>query len=199
MKTVITGRMVEPISDNALVAAAQAFGKATEASAPNLYKQLLAALEAAAPYLIASQHAHAVTVDQCEPSDGWKCHPDDSRPPTGHVALWVPKAGEWLNSNDRRHRMAQAKITKAWREAAAEVAKGLPTFERPVRIIASVWKSRLGDYDAGNLYPTAKACVDGYRDAGLLIEDNNRYVIGPDMRHGGKGEPGIYFLITESV
>jgi crossover junction endodeoxyribonuclease RusA len=92
--------------------------------------------------------------------------------------------------------MAQAKITKEWREAAAKVADGLPTFEQPVRIIAEVWKSRLGDYDAGNLYPTAKACVDGYRDAGLLIEDNNRYVVGPDMRHGGKGEPGLSFLFT---
>jgi crossover junction endodeoxyribonuclease RusA len=93
--------------------------------------------------------------------------------------------------------MAQAKITKAWREAAAQVAAGLPTFEHPVRIIAEVWKSRLGDYDAGNLYPTAKACVDGYRDAGLLIEDNNRYVVGPDMRHGGKGEQGLFFIFTE--
>jgi hypothetical protein len=43
------------ISDEALAAAARAFGKATEASDPNLYKQLSAALEAAAPYLIAAQ------------------------------------------------------------------------------------------------------------------------------------------------
>ena len=126
-----------------------------------------------------------------------QCQVDDLRPADRLLELWVPKSGEWLNSNDRRHRMAQAKITKAWREAAAKVAEGLPTFERPVRIVAQVWKSRLGDYDAGNLYPTAKACVDGFRDAGLLIEDNNRYVVGPDMRHGGKCEPGLYFLFYE--
>ena len=144
-----------------------------------------------------SQQAQAGTRNHSEVLDGWKCHPDETKPLEPLLRLWVPQPAPWLNSNDRRHRMAQAKITKAWREAASEVGVGLPTFEQPVRIVAEVWKSRLGDYDAGNLYPTAKACVDGYRDAGILIEDNNRYVVGPDMRHGGKGEPGLFFLFSK--
>jgi crossover junction endodeoxyribonuclease RusA len=144
-----------------------------------------------------SQHALEGTANHSESLDGWKCHPSQTEPPTGLLRLWVPQPAPWLNSNDRRHRMAQAKITKAWREAAADAARGHGRFDQPVRIVATIWKSRLGDYDAGNLYPTAKACVDGFRDVKLLIEDNNRYVVGPDMRHGGKGEPGLFFLFTE--
>jgi crossover junction endodeoxyribonuclease RusA len=120
-------------------------------------------------------------------------------PLEGHTALqvWVEAPASWINSNDRRHRMAQAKLTKAWREAAAEaVPPGIAQFDGPVRIVASIWKTRAGAYDAGNLYPTAKACVDGFRDAQLLFEDSNEYVIGPDMRHGGKGPAGITFFFT---
>lgn len=106
----------------------------------------------------------------------------------------------WINSNDRRHRMAQAELTRTWREAAAHaVPPGIVQFERPVRIVAEIWKTRAGKYDAGNLYPTAKACVDGFRDSGLLIEDSNEYVIGPDMRHGGKGPAGIIFSFEYPV
>jgi hypothetical protein len=96
--------------------------------------------------------------------------------------------------------MANAKLVKAWREAAAEaVPPGWEPFDHRVRIVASIWKARNGAYDAGNLYPSAKACVDGFRDANLLVEDSNDYVIGPDMRHGGKGEPGIIFMFTKSL
>lgn len=39
-------------------------------------------------------------------------------------------------------------------------------------------KPRRGRYDPGNLYPTAKACVDGIVDAGLLDADDWVHVDG---------------------
>lgn len=112
---------------------------------------------------------------------------------TGNLKAVSP----WLNSNDRLHRMQEMKLTKAWREKAAEVAAGLAALTPPVRITAYVWKKRGGRYDPGNLYPTAKACVDGLVDAGLLTDDDHTRVIGPDMRHGGTGNPEIILEIIE--
>lgn len=139
------------------------------------------------------------------PATSPRITPEGARPDRtaeGQPALlrvWVEAPAAWLNSNDRRHRMAQAKLVKAWRAAAADaVPPGWPPFDHPVRIVAHIWKARNGAYDAGNLYPSAKACIDGFRDAGILVEDSNEYVIGPDMRHGGKGVPGLIFTFTTS-
>lgn len=109
----------------------------------------------------------------------------------------VPAPCAFINSNQRLHRMAQAKLTKAWRQASAAAAHGIPPFTKQVRIIAHIHKPRGGRYDPGNLYPTAKAILDGIVDAGLLPDDDHAHVIGPDMRHGGKGAPRIIIEITE--
>jgi crossover junction endodeoxyribonuclease RusA len=106
----------------------------------------------------------------------------------------VPKLTDWLNSNQRLHRMVKAQRIQAWRAAAAEaVQPGSPAFDHPVRIVAHIWKDRAGRYDPNNLNTTTKACVDGFVDAGLLVDDDWKHVHGPDHRHGGKGEPGIIF------
>ena len=97
----------------------------------------------------------------------------------------VPAPTGWLNSNDRLHRQAEAKLVKAWREAAKTAAPERPAYTEPVRIWCEIWKPRANRYDPGNLYPTAKACVDGFRDAGLLVDDDWRHVEGPHMIHGG--------------
>lgn len=112
--------------------------------------------------------------------------------------LFVPKADEWLNSNMRLHRMVKANRVRAWREAAARsVPAGWEPFDGLVRIEAHIWKNRRGRYDPNNLNTTTKACVDGFVDAGLLVDDDWNHVIGPDHRHGGVGEPGITFLFTK--
>ena len=112
------------------------------------------------------------------------------------ITITVFAPGKFLNSNDRLHRMAQAKLTKQWRTIAAQASVGFLPMETPVHITAHVWKKRAGRYDVGNLYPTVKACVDGFVDGGILVDDSNAHVIGPDLRHGGKGEPHIIFTIT---
>lgn len=114
------------------------------------------------------------------------------------VTLTIPAPDQWINANDRTHRFAAARLTKAWRAAAAWAAKdaGLPTFTQRVHITASIHKVHGRQYDAANWAPTAKAAVDGLRDAGVLLEDNNKYVIGPDMRAGERATGRAYLVLT---
>ena len=113
------------------------------------------------------------------------------------LLVTIPAPCDWLNSNQRLHRMVHAKRTAAWRNAAKTAATDAGSFDTPVRIIATVHKTRAGRWDAGNLYPTAKAIVDGLVDAGVLPDDNNDWVTGPDMRAGAKAdEPHVVIAIN---
>lgn len=109
----------------------------------------------------------------------------------------LKQAGPFINSNQRYHRHQEAKMTKAWRETAALRAAGIPTFTSKVHITAHIFKPRAGRFDPNNLAGTSKACVDGLVDAGLLVDDSLEYVIGPDHRYGGKGNPEIVLEIIE--
>lgn len=111
------------------------------------------------------------------------------------VNLTIAAPCVFINSNQRLHRMAQAKLTKAWREAAQHASKDVGPLNPPVHITAHIWKPRRGRYDPNNLAPTTKAIVDGLVDAGLLADDSVEYVIGPDHRHGGIGPAAIVLTI----
>lgn len=115
------------------------------------------------------------------------------------VTLTVPAPVKWLNSNDRLHRMAEAKLSAVWRQAGKTAGTGTAFFDEQVRVVAYVFKPRRGRYDPGNLYPTAKACVDGFTDAGLWPDDDWTHVVGPDMRHGGIGPAALVFVITPEL
>lgn len=93
--------------------------------------------------------------------------------------------------------MVAAKLTKSWRQAAEAASKHIGPLNWPVQITAYIWKPRANRYDPGNIYPTAKACLDGLVDAGLLPDDDHKHVLGPDLRHGGKGEAAIVLEIRE--
>ena len=114
-----------------------------------------------------------------------------------HITLDIPAPCQFINSNQRLHRMAQAKLIKTWRQASAAAATGLEPFTTQVHITAHIFKPRAGRYDTNNLAPTTKACVDGLVDAGLLLDDSVEYVIGPDLRHGGKGPAEIVLEIIK--
>src|SRR5512139_4032897 len=107
----------------------------------------------------------------------------------GYMRLTIPAPCDWLNSNQRLHRMQQAERVRVWRSAAFDAAmtrNGRGGFDQPVHIVCTVHKTRAGRWDAGNLYPTAKAIVDGLVDAGVIPDDSNEWVTGPDMRAGEK-------------
>jgi crossover junction endodeoxyribonuclease RusA len=124
---------------------------------------------------------------------------DEPGMPTADHYLRIPQADEWLNSNDRRHKRAEARVVKMWRDAAATWARSarLPKGITPVRIVARLSFPTNAHRDPGNWYPTAKACIDGLRDAGVLAEDTAAHVVGPDMRLGpnaGRGQRGVIVL-----
>ncbi len=105
---------------------------------------------------------------------------------------------EWLTDNDRRHRMAQARLIKMWREAtylAARQAK-LPTGLSRVRIdVVATFFGHSPVRDRPNLGATCKAAVDGLgrrqRGAvgyGLVPDDSDKHVDGPYLTIG-PGKP----------
>jgi crossover junction endodeoxyribonuclease RusA len=98
-----------------------------------------------------------------------------------------------INANDRLHFRAKAKLTKAWREAAAACVTWdqLTPFDAIERasITVAIRFPTNRRRDVGNYYPTAKAILDGLVDAGVLPDDNDQHVIGPDMRRDRPNGP----------
>lgn len=116
------------------------------------------------------------------------------------LTLTIPAPCQFINLNQRMHYHPKAELTRKWRHAAHAAAHdaGLPTGLEKVHIVAHIHKTTNRDYDAHNLMPTLKACVDGLVDYGLIIDDTNRHVIGPDVRHGTKQPtPAITLTITQ--
>jgi hypothetical protein len=115
--------------------------------------------------------------------------------------ITIPAVVDWLNLNQRMHWAQKAKLTKVWRTQTdlRATIEGLPKDLQHVHITAHVIKSTSRQYDVHNLMPTLKACVDGLVDYGLIPDDTNKHLTGPDLRQGGKGEPGIRITITEET
>ncbi len=104
---------------------------------------------------------------------------------------------EFVNANDRMGWAKKAKFVAQWRDAAgwsARVAR-LPRITEHVHIVATVHKLHGRTYDATNWAPTAKACVDGLRDARVLVDDSNAYVTGPDMRPGERASEKAFLRL----
>lgn len=119
--------------------------------------------------------------------------------------LVIPSPTEWINSNDRRHRMAHAALTREWRQAAAWAAlqARLPRINQPVTITATVHKANRVKFDAGNLYPTIKAAIDGlvkhpkHGGADVLADDDNDHVTALTIRQGAHdGRARLVLTIT---
>jgi crossover junction endodeoxyribonuclease RusA len=107
----------------------------------------------------------------------------------------------WISANDRTHWAVKARQTKQWRRLAyiTALANQLPTGLNRVHVVATVHKTTNRQYDVANLYPTIKAAIDGIvTDYGLTPDDDNKHLIGPDMRAGeARDKPQIVLTITE--
>ena len=115
--------------------------------------------------------------------------------------LEMPPGMELLNANHRPHWSARARITKDLRWAAYVIAKKakIPPLARArVRCFYESPPTRAVK-DVANLAPSAKALVDGALvDAGVLVDDSDTYLIGPDMRRGPVHPQGrLVLVITE--
>ena len=122
--------------------------------------------------------------------------------------ITVPKIGPYMSANDRPNRWAKAAQTREWRLAAFKAANeeidglGLryPSGLRPlVRITATVHIADKRRREVSNLFPTFKACIDGFVDAGILADDSDAHVIGPDPRRAYDGPPRITFKLEEAA
>lgn len=108
----------------------------------------------------------------------------------------------FLNANDRPHHHAKAKLTKAWRasaQAAIWVNPRVQPKHQYAHIIVSIRWPDKRRRDPGNWYPTAKAIVDGLVDAGVLIDDDDAHVIGPDMRREYPNGPARVTVTIEEL
>jgi Holliday junction resolvase RusA-like endonuclease len=117
----------------------------------------------------------------------------------------VADVKQLISANDRGHWSKNHRKTKQWRQTAQLVASSarnrghLPLMER-ARI--EVWFTYPTNHrrDVANLHPTVKALVDGVVDAGILPDDNDKHVLGPDCRRDPeKGPLSMRMVITPLV
>jgi crossover junction endodeoxyribonuclease RusA len=90
-----------------------------------------------------------------------------------------------ISANDRMHWAAKARRTKELRSRAFWIARAqhLQPMERAHLVVTIHWTNRSRRRDVSNLAPTIKALVDGFvQDAGLLPDDDDLHLIGPDLR-----------------
>jgi crossover junction endodeoxyribonuclease RusA len=100
------------------------------------------------------------------------------------LTVYDPGCG-FINLNERMHWRVKARLTKQWRTAAALVATADPTPQlQRAHILVTFHKNNSRKYDVHNLLPTVKAAVDGLVDAGVIPDDDNAHLIGPDLRAG---------------
>jgi hypothetical protein len=116
----------------------------------------------------------------------------------------MPAGQELLTSNQRLNRYKQARIVKQLRSDAFYLAKyaKVPPLERAHVICIYQPPPKRGVKDVGNLAPSAKALVDGaIGDAGILPDDSDTYMTGPDMRRSTKTCEGgrLLLVITELI
>lgn len=101
---------------------------------------------------------------------------------TETVHFGIP-ANLLLTANQRMHWRKKAERTKAIRHLAATVTRAFQL--QPMQTAHCVVQIRWPDRrrrDAHNLMPTIKACIDGIVDAGLLPDDSDKHLTGPDLR-----------------
>jgi crossover junction endodeoxyribonuclease RusA len=93
------------------------------------------------------------------------------------LRIELPPGLPLLNANDRLHYRERSKRTEKLRSEAYKAAKAQPSlpFTR-VRIRCIFRAPDKRRRDVANLYPSFKAVIDGIVDAGLLLDDNDRYV-----------------------
>jgi len=90
-----------------------------------------------------------------------------------------------LNANQGLHWRTRSKRTKTIRNAAALMARsmGVPPLQR-AHIYGFYLPTDARRRDPANWAPSAKAAVDGLVDAGVLPDDDDKHLTGPDMRLG---------------
>ena len=109
------------------------------------------------------------------------------------IEFAVP-TGRILNANQRLHWAKRSAMTKLLRVEASLHAHGLAPMQRAHLTVAVGWPDKRRR-DVHNVFSTIKACVDGFVDAGLLPDDSDAHLTGPDLRAHVAGVKG-YVVLT---
>lgn len=97
----------------------------------------------------------------------------------------IPAPAPWLSANQRRDLRRQTPDRRAWRDAGLVHAKRvhLPKLQY-AHLVAVLRFPDNRRRDAHNYMPSLKALVDGLVDYGLLPDDSDGHLVGPDLRRG---------------
>lgn len=117
------------------------------------------------------------------------------------VRIPVDLRHEALNANGRQHWAVIRARTKMLRDKSRAFhhrfvhVEGWQAPEHAHLTVFIAWPSERRR-DAANLSPTFKAMIDGAVDAGVLADDDDRHLTGPDPRvHPTlSGNPGVALL-----
>lgn len=100
-----------------------------------------------------------------------------------------------LSMNDRAHYMARARKVREVRRVVAALCAEIEPM--PAAVLTLHYQPRdKRRRDTDNLFATVKACADGIRDAGLIPDDDTRYLSHrePVIHQPAKGQPGRLWL-----
>lgn len=114
----------------------------------------------------------------------------------------VPGKPVSLNQERGEHWRNRHNLTSTWRSIASIASntqmRRVPGDRYPVVIeVIPVVSGKLAD--AGNHYPTAKAIIDGMRDAKIIVDDDPRYVAAVLMQAPRSCEKGEQPHLTLNV
>lgn len=108
----------------------------------------------------------------------------------------VDLRAEALTANRRVHWTVRQSRSRLLRRKGLYAAHGLPRLQRARLTVEVTWPDgRRRDVD--NLRPTIKPIVDGMVDAGVLPDDDDTHLVGPDLRVSPNrtGRPGLVALV----
>lgn len=116
------------------------------------------------------------------------------------LRIEMPPGLPLLNANDRIHYRERAKKTEKLRSEAFRIATGSLMSFGKVRIRCIYRAPDNRRRDVANLYPSFKAAIDGATSAGVLPDDNDKYVKSVELLRGEnlpKGQLILEFIEWE--
>ena len=126
---------------------------------------------------------------------------------SAHTIEFSIPTGEVISANGREHHMTKARKTKLIRETAraraSVVANGryvVPLVDRGHVTVSIGWQPLKRTRDADNLAPTVKAAIDGFVDAGVFANDDDKHRLSTTYTTYPRSEAGrvwLRFVITE--
>ena len=111
----------------------------------------------------------------------------------------MPPGIELLNANDRFHYKQRAKRVERLRTEAYKLAMQNPMTFSKVKVKCTFRAADNRRRDSANFYPSYKSGLDGIVDAGVIKDDNDKYVVSFEMVRGENRTDKKSQLIIEII